>query len=446
MKFDFGAMDIGSFTFNFVRTLSVAATGGADLNECLAAASAIRDNDTASWIAAWAALARKVEAEAQAAFEAGQVVTARQAWLRASNYYRSAMFLMPRLDPDLDRTIARSRACFQRAAALMSPAIEGLEIPCGKAKLPGYFLSCGKAGRPTLIAVNGADSTNEELVHWIGFAAVSRGWNCLIFEGPGQWNALQINPGLYLEPDYETAVAAVVDALERRPDVDTGKLALIGYSLGALLAARVAACESRIGAYVFNGLVTDVNEAWTATMPAILRAAPPFVFDAIFAVFERTSPQLRGLANHFKWMLGVQTMHDIFSAWPAYNVKALAERVTAPVLLLYGEGEFAETGAAVAESVLDYISRLNGPVDMHVFDYGEGWAASHCQVGGLSAAQGVIFDWLDRTVCGQAGAGLGTSLSRTWDIFNRYHKTPATLALQARINANNRTGRAAADT
>ena len=61
---------------------------------------------------------------------------------------------------------------FHTAAKLFSPQIEIVDIPFGDARLPGYFLTAGQSKRPTLIVLNGGDSTNEEMVHWLGFAAV----------------------------------------------------------------------------------------------------------------------------------------------------------------------------------------------------------------------------------------------------------------------------------
>ena len=97
MKLDFGnkAMDIGTPAFNFVRTLMVAGTGGAEINECLLVAERIRRNDQESWIREWASIAESVNRIADRATREGQTVTARQAYLRASNYYRAAMFSLP---------------------------------------------------------------------------------------------------------------------------------------------------------------------------------------------------------------------------------------------------------------------------------------------------------------------------------------------------------------
>jgi hypothetical protein len=224
-------MDIGTFEFNFMRTLMVTCTGGAEINECFLTIDRIKDNDPESWVREWASMAERVHRSATAAVGLGQPITARQAYLRASNYYRSAMFSLPHTDARLDWYLTASRDCFHEAAKLFSPRIEAVEIPFGDARLPAYFLSASShdsAPRPTLLVLNGGDSTNEEMVHWLGFAAAARGWNCMVFEGPGQWSALQMNPGLFLRPDYEAPVRVIIDYLVQRGDVDRNKIALLG--------------------------------------------------------------------------------------------------------------------------------------------------------------------------------------------------------------------------
>ncbi len=421
MKLDFGqkAMDIGTPAFNFVRTLMVAGTGGAELNECLLAADRIKRNDDESWIREWASIADSVSRIADEAMRMGQIVTGRQAYLRASTYYRAAMFSLPHTDARLDRYLTSSRECFYKAAKLFSPQIEVIDVPFGDARLPGYFLSAGKPHSPTLLVLNGGDSTNEEMVHWLGFAAVARGWNCVTFEGPGQWSALQLNPGLVMRPDFEVPVKAVVDYLVQREDVASDQIALFGPSLGALLAARTVAFEDRLCACICDGLVVDVYEAWHAVWPRLLQKAPPRLFDMVFSFLEKISPQLRGLTNRFRWMLGVSKPHEIIEAWRPYNITDLAPKIRCPLLILYGEAELAQSDMRVALSALRFIKNLSCNVAVRMFGFDQGWAATHCQVGALAPMQAVVFDWLDKAVRGKQPLqrhDYGTTL----DVFMQY--------------------------
>jgi pimeloyl-ACP methyl ester carboxylesterase len=434
MKLDFGkkTMDIGTFSFNFVRTLMVAGTGGAEINECLLAAERIKDNNEESWIKEWANIADNVLHAAEQAMQSGQTISARQAYLRASNYYRAAMFSLPHTDDRLDKYLTLSRDCFHEAAKLFSPQIEMVDIPFGDDCLPGYFLLAGKWKRPTLIALNGADTTNEEMVHWLGFAAIARGWNYLTFEGPGQWGVLQRNPGLQLRPDYEVPLRAAVDYLVRRDDVDAGKIALFGPSLGAHLAARAAAFEERICACICDGLVVDVYEAWHAVWPRILQNARVGTFDKVFTTVEKVSPQLHGLANHFRWIQGVSKPHEIIEAWRPYNIKELASKIRCPLLLLYGEGELAQSNEKVALNVLRFVKELSCPVVVRMFDLTEGWAASHCQIGALAPMQALVFDWLDKVVNGK-GYLPRQDLGSAFDLMKKYVRNS-----EATVNAGER--------
>ncbi len=400
MRLDFSqrTMDVGTSTFNFVRTLAVAGTGAAEINECLLVAERSRKKDNESWVREWASLAENVNRTADRATRAGQTVTGRQGYLRASNYFRAAMFSLPHTDDRLDRYLTSSRECFHQAAKLFSPPIEVLEIPFGTAHLPGYSLSAGKPNRPTLLVLNGGDSTKEEMVHWLGFAAIGRGWNCMTFEGPGQWSALQSNPGLLMRPDYEVPVKAVVDYLVQRDDVDPGEIALYGPSLGSHLAARAAAFEKRLCACICDGLVVDVYQAWHAVWPRVLQNSPPYLFDFVFSLLEKASPQLRGLTNRFRWMLGASKPHEIIEAWRPYNIGDLAPKIGCPMLVLYGEAELAQSNERVALSALRFIAALTCPVTIRMFEFDQGWGASHCQIGALAPMQALVFDWLDKVV------------------------------------------------
>jgi pimeloyl-ACP methyl ester carboxylesterase len=425
MKLDLGhkVMDIGTFGFNLVRTLMVAGTGAAEVSECLFAADAVKDGDPESWVGEWASLAERVRGSAERALAAEQAITARQAYFRASNYFRAAMLSLPHTDAHLAKYLTASRECFHAAAKLASPAVERVDVPFNGAKLPGYFLSPGTRARPTLVVINGGDSTNEEMVHWLGFAAVARGWNFFVFEGPGQWSAMQLNPDLHLRPDYEVPTKAVLDLLVQRDEVDPERIALFGLSLGSLLAARVAAFEPRIKACICQGLIVDVYQAWHDIWPKILQIAPPGAFSFVFSMLEKLSPQLRGLAAHFRWMLGKTDPFDLIEAWRPYNVSALAAQIKTPMLVLYGEAEAAQSSEFVALSALRFINAVPDRVSMHMFGYDEGWASTHCQVGALAPLQAVVFDWLEKAV--NAPASLPRrAIAGDATVFSRYLRSP----------------------
>jgi pimeloyl-ACP methyl ester carboxylesterase len=86
--------------------------------------------------------------------------------------------------------------------------------------------------------------------------AVALGYNALLFEGPGQGSMLHLR-GIGFRPDWEAVITPVVDYLVGRPDVDPGRIALVGWSQGGALAARAAAFEHRLAALVLDPGVSD---------------------------------------------------------------------------------------------------------------------------------------------------------------------------------------------
>ncbi|TME13630.1 MAG: alpha/beta fold hydrolase, partial [Chloroflexi bacterium] len=241
MKFLF---DDESFSFETLRTAGFAAYGGADLGEVLTTARHIGEGDEASWHQAWKTTAQRVAEVGEQALASGHRVSAREALLRASNYYRTAGdFLLekPATDPEMTLLSAGQHDTFAAAAALFDTPVQAVSIPYEDTTLPAYLFLVDDSGaaRPTIIYNSGYDSTREESYFVIAAAALRRGYNVLAFDGPGQGAALR-EQKLVMRPDWEAVITPVVDYALTRGEIAADKIVLFGYSLGGYLVARAA--------------------------------------------------------------------------------------------------------------------------------------------------------------------------------------------------------------
>ncbi len=386
----------GSMQSELLRCISCQSEGGAEVGECLATATRIAEGDFDSWVTAWTHTADRSALHAQEALVNNHPVSAREAFLRGSNYYRAAEFYATHEDPRRYTLWQSSRICFQRAMSLANPPVEVVEIPYQGTSLPGYFAhGIGEGPRPTLLAMGGLDSACEELYYWCGVAAQRRGYNCLFFAGPGQHGALHLHPELRLRPDYEVPIKAVVDYAITRPEVDAERLALVGYSVGGHLALRAAAFEPRIRACIADPLTFDIGEEFRLTWPEWLRRAPRVIFDTVFQSLAHYNYRMRWMYGQVRWALGIKRPSELIAAWIPYTLSGLEERIRCPVLFLVGEDEMHKSNQVLVASSLRFFQALHASKAAHIFtsEEGAGW---QCQMGQIRRGQALIFDWLDR--------------------------------------------------
>ena len=121
-----------------------------------------------------------------------------------------------------------------------------------------------------MILNNGADGLEKSMYILGGAGALARGYNCLIFNGPGQGDSLWVRK-LYFRPDWEKVITPVVDAMLRHREVDPKRIALVGVSQGGYWVPRALAFEHRIAAGVADPGVWDVSDPWLQ-QPAQIRA------------------------------------------------------------------------------------------------------------------------------------------------------------------------------
>jgi hypothetical protein len=203
-----------SFAFEFVRNMGFVYYGGADIGDMMATVPRITEGDFESWFTGWDKRARRVLARADADVAAGHPVSAREAYLRASTYFRMAEFYLHG-NPEDPRILSESRAsqqAYAKAAELTGPTWERIEVPYEGTTLPGYFYKVDNSGkpRPTLIFHGGFDSSIEELFYFGAAPAIRRGYNCLSFDGPGQGAPVR-EQKLPFRYDWEKVVTPAVD-------------------------------------------------------------------------------------------------------------------------------------------------------------------------------------------------------------------------------------------
>jgi pimeloyl-ACP methyl ester carboxylesterase len=387
------------FNYQLIRAIGVADYGGSTVGECLAVASEITDGSPRSWARAFERLAQRTEDRGRSCLAEGRRVSGRDHLLRASTYYRTAEYYADGIEAGSHLIGERSQACFARAASLLDQPVELIEVPFEGGSLPGYLVrpspDAGRRvdARPTLIGVGGFDSSAEELYFHLGAPGAERGWNVFVFDGPGQPGCMRRNPAMTFRSDYEVPLAAVIEHLGQRQDVDLDRLALAGQSFGSYFAARGAAGDPRVGALVVNPPVVDMSrymEAWVGT--DVFRMSRDIRPEDVIGVPEDLMPRQMqwGIAT-ICLRFGVPSFHAWRDAIASYRLGSLASSIVCPVLALIGDREGDEPRSQFNALVAD----VGGPVTPVVFTAEDG-ASTHCQSDNIRLSAQVTFDWLDR--------------------------------------------------
>lgn len=78
------------FDFQVLRLLGETAYAAADIGEVVSTAEKIKEGDYEDWCTEWTKTAKRLHDIADEAAANGYAISARKAYLRASNYYRTA--------------------------------------------------------------------------------------------------------------------------------------------------------------------------------------------------------------------------------------------------------------------------------------------------------------------------------------------------------------------
>jgi pimeloyl-ACP methyl ester carboxylesterase len=395
--------DDEAFSFEALRTTGFAAYGGADLGEVLTTARHIEEGDEASWHQAWKATAQRVAEIGEQALASGHRVSAREALLRASNYYRTATdFLLehPATDPEMTLLSAGQHDTFAAAVALFDTPVQAVSIPYEDTTLPAYVFLVDDSGaaRPTVIYNSGYDSTREESYFVIAAAALRRGYNVLAFDGPGQGAALR-EQKLVMRPDWEAVISPVIDYALTRGEIAADRIVLFGYSLGGYLVARAAAFEHRVAALILDDGIHDFYAAFAGSLPPFIESwieeGRDDVAVPVLTMLTAVSTNVRWGLRNGMWVFGADSFADLIRTVKDYTLDGIAHQIVAPTLImdpendqnLKGQPELVEKALTGASTTLVTLTENEG-------------AGEHTHAGGLGRAHQTMFDWLDATLNG----------------------------------------------
>lgn len=319
-------------------------------------------------------------------------------------YYAAALTAIDGVEGGADLlgpVFTAHRRCFDAHVSLLDPPAEKVAIPYEGGTLPGYLFVPAADGqaRPTLVLVNGSDGPVTAVWPGPGAPALARGYNTLVFDGPGQQSML-FERQVPFRPDWEHVITPVVDFLEGRPEVDAGRLGLYGLSQGGYWVPRALAFEHRIAAAVADPGVDDVAASWHAQvhlppeMLALLEDGEQEKFDAFMAVgLQSATPRERQVMQWRAKPYGTpDSAYALFKAVEQYRLGDLVQEIRTPIMITDPEAEQFWPGQS--RRLYD---ALPGSKMLVPFTKAEG-ADMHCEPMARSLLEQRMFDWLDEVL------------------------------------------------
>jgi dienelactone hydrolase len=324
---------------------------------------------------AFAAVARRREAKANAAALADHKVTARDNFFMAAVHWGAAQWPYDENDETNIAYNNKKRECYAKYAALADHRVEAVWVPFKGKAIPAWLhLPPGYSGGrlPVVIAIPGMDSYKEIQVALYGDKFLNRGMAVLAIDGPGQYEAPMIGLHFTME-NWMATGPALVDWIGARPELDTARIGVVGTSFGSLFGTVLTGSEPRIKACAVMSVCHEPG---------------------CHTIFQEASPTFK---KRFMYMSGI-TDEDEFDAFrKTITWEGHAEKIRVPYLCVAGEAD----ELSPLEHSDRLMAALKGPKQMVVYQ------ESRHSVGNVAAANLgpfptiLIADWLFDRLAGK---------------------------------------------
>lgn len=283
----------------------------------------LRSLDADHWGAEWGKLGSRYEAWGDEEEKRGQSDGAGKSYYLAYEYYRIGRYPVPSSPGKMDCYKGALRN-FLKAARYLDPPAERVEVPFEGKKVVGYLqIPRGPACPPVVMHWGGVDGWKEDST--VQSEALHRlGLSTFVIDMPGAGE----NPLLAQEPNAERTFSAAMDYLEKRPDIDGKRIAVMGRSFGGYWAAKLAYVEAKRLSGAVNwgaGVHYTFQEEWLR--PALTETASQYLMGPSSLLDARA------------YIFRAKSLEEVLRIAPSLSLKTqgLLEQPNAPLLLINGK-------------------------------------------------------------------------------------------------------------
>lgn len=317
------------------------------------------------------------------------------------------------------RIFRRAQSRWERAVGLMDPAPEHTSVESPFGPLPVHFFASpsGSGPRPTVIISEGSEGSDGQNVETMQFgvtAALARGYNVVLFEGPGQMAPLFVR-SVPFTADWDRVVGPVLRWARARPDAREWP------SSGSLSAACSAAarrpgspdsmpsCSSRppstsprcwtdqesmaLVKATYDAPKAEKDGGRRGLNEGFLGAWPSIRREDQFTIYKRGSIFDRRVQREARAGQPVSDYYGLLERLLPFRYRQEFGAIRIPTMLTANEGdEFFDEQSAIAFGFLGSVPPSRKELVRFTAATG---TSLHDQPVGPQPAQEVVFDWLD---------------------------------------------------
>lgn len=372
------------FDFETRRLMWYCPYGGSDFAEVSTTVEKIRERDCESWYREWK--------------NVGDILTSRKylsetskgkAFLRASRYYQAAEFFLHPIDPRKIEVYEKSVDYFYHALSLLNISYQSKEIQFEEITLRTLYFRTSKMCRGTMLICSGFDGLLEELYFTNVKAALEEGYNCILFEGPGQSHVIRYMNKAFI-PNWDRVVSHVLNAY--KDEMVSPKIG-VGLSLGGLLMARASNLNPHLlDKVVLFNYFPSLLDSFKTNIPKFLhhylKTEFPSSIEKIISFYIKKVQFLNWQIENAKWVFGKNSLNELISFCREFEELP----VNNPVLVCVAKND-NYYDSSLGQHYFDALKIKEKR--LVVFDKENYFSELHCQNGASFDTNDVIFEWLN---------------------------------------------------